>query len=161
MKKTLSLVQIVILIAAALLPMGNQMFQYHYLTWELSSEPKNSVMDLSLRNLVEVQRFAPPFLFKLFCVLVMATLVYLVISLFFCKLTDGRRYLAAVPAVTSVVGALMVILVNSHLEKTNTTNEAGHTILEQIYATMGALGYLELILLAALVVIEVYKQYRC
>ena len=136
MKKKLSVIQIILLAAAALLPLSDKMFEHHSYAILDMDFPQHST-NLSLQNMVQVQGFAPSILYTLFYVLVIATAIFLVASLFFPRLTEGRKAFAALPAGAALIGAVMIIIVHHHSERFM----AGG-VKVAVYATMGALGYL-------------------
>ena len=102
-----------------------------------------------------------PLLFWVFC----ATLVFMIIrffsELFFEKKTRNNSILAKdtvfVPVCSFIIGLIMIIFANSFFREY--TGVFGDRFFQDVSATVVA--YIELVLLAIIPLIELYKQFKC
>lgn len=153
MRKKLSITQIVLLVIAAILPMLDGMFTW--ITYTLSDNIGKT--EMSLYNLMTVQQIGGgPIIYWLFYVALAVTVVYCVVQLFYENNLTRSKATIALPAITLVLNAIMIIAANAHRDSFEYYGERRYVGVE-----LGVLAYIELILLAAAVVVECYKQIKC
>ena len=156
MKKKLSVTQVIILLVGCLLPFLDSMFNWH------SSnvfEGYNSKTPIGMQNLFCVQQIAPgEFMFWLFILAMGATTVFFIAQLFNDQLLwTGNKGTVALPLTSLALGVLLTFCADAHVD----SYKAASGFTRTIGVSIGILGWVELVLLAAVVVIEFYKQHKC
>lgn len=156
MKKKLCVTQIVISLVCCLLPFLDSMFNWH------SSnifENYNSKTPIGMQNLFCTQQIAPgELVFWLFILAMGATAVFFIAQLFKDELLwCESKGTIALPALSLALDAILTFAADSHLDFYKATTGFTRTI----SVSIGVLGWVELVLLASVVVIEYYKQYKC
>lgn len=152
MRKKLSVSQIVILLLSALLPLLDGMF-----VWTTYTMYQNlSKTDMSLLNLMTVQQIGGgPFLFWLFCIVLVIMLAYCIMDLFCEEKFIGKKATIAVPILSLLLGIIMIISSSNHSDTFLWNGETRY-----VAVSMGILAYIELVLLISVVIIECYKQIK-
>jgi len=156
MKKRLSVTQVIILLVCCLLPFLDGMFHWH------SSnifEGYNSKTAISMQNVFCVQDIAPgEFVFWLFILAIMASSVFFIAQLFRDSLLQtSNKGTLTLPCVSLALGIILNFSADSHLDSYKAVSGFTRTI----SVSIGILGWIELVLLAGVIIIECYKHYKC
>lgn len=153
MRKKLSIVQIVLLAVAAILPLLDGMFTW--ITYTLLDNIART--EMSLYNLMTVQQIGGgPIVYWLFYLALIATVIYCVVQLFYENNLTRSKATIALPLITLVLNAIMIVSANAHRDSFEYHGEWRYVGVE-----LGVLAYIEVILLVAAVVVECYKQIKC
>lgn len=152
-KKILSIVQIVLLFTISILPFIEGMFTWHAYQ-QLGSWFSKQTMSLS--NLMTTQEIGSgPVSFWAFYIVLVGMVAYCVVNLFVELPFMNKKAMIAIPSVLLGLGALMVFTANAH---SDSYKYMGLTRYVSVSAEF--LAYIFLVLIAAVLVMELYKQFK-
>ena len=154
MKKKLSLVQIIFLVISACLPFVDGMFK-----WTATNLYRGTRFeyDKSLKNLMTVQEVGVgAVVFYIFYIILAITLIAYIVSFFGdYKFTNGKVFLI----LSALLVALVSIMIFSAAAYYVPLNGVADTT--AIMVDIQLLGFIEIGVLVATFVIEIYKQFAC
>lgn len=112
-----------------------------------------------MQNLLCHQDVAPgEFMFWLFFLTIIAAAIFFIAQLFNDSLLHTEsKGTVALPIVSLLLGIYLTFSIDAHLDSFKATSGFTRTI----SVSIGILGWIELVLLASVVVMEYYKQYKC
>ena len=153
MRKKLTIVQLVIVLCSALLPLLDGMF-----TWIAYNDYENiSNRSMSLSNIMTVQQIGGgPFLYYIFYICLALMLAYCLLELFCENRVLGQKAFLAIPTFPLILDVIMMITVDNH---TDTYVWEGEV--RRIAVSLDILAYVGIVLLSAVFLIECYKQFKC
>ena len=156
MKKKLSIIEIFLALLAILFPFMDSMFTRSVFIY--LPKPENiSQHSISLQNLMVVQEVAPgPVVYWIFNIVTALMIIYCIYSLFDEKKFEGKKALIAIPAISFVLNLIMVICASEYKNSWETNGQTRYGA-----TSMELLGYVQIEILAAILIIECYKQYKC
>lgn len=153
MKKKLTIVQIVGIFVAAILPLLDGMFLWITYTRFYNISKRN----MSLYNLMTEQEIgAGPLVYWLFYITLAAMVVYCISVLFFENKVWNRKVVIALSVIIFLLGLLMIITASIHTDTFEWKGEVRY-----VAVSLGVLAYIELAVLITIPLIECYKQFKC
>ena len=152
MKKRLAIVQIIVLLLSALLPLLDGMFEWTTYTMFENLGKK----EMSLQNLMTVQQIGGgPLLYWIFYISLAGMLLYCILEIFFEDKVRKTKAVIAIPIISFLLGILMIITGDAHNDVFNWYGETRY-----VGVSLGVLAYVELTLLITVPLIECYKQFK-
>ncbi len=153
MRKKLSITQTIIVLFSALLPLLDGMF-----TWTAYTMFENiSKKEMSLHNLMTVQRIGGgPFLYWIFYITLAVMLIYCIVDLFGVEKFIGKKPTISIPVASLLLGIIMIAAASNHSDTFVWNGETRY-----VAVSIGVLAYVEIVLLASVAIIELYKQIKC
>lgn len=156
MKKKLSIIEIILALLGIFIPLLDSMFTWCVFVY--LPQPDNiSKKMMSLQNLMVVQEVAPgAVVYWIFNIVTALIIVYCVYSLFDDKKFQGKKGLIALPATSLLLNLIMIICASEHKSSFLYNGQTRY-----VAVSMELLGYVEIAILASMLIIECYKQYKC
>jgi len=152
MRKTLSVVQILIALGAFLLPFIDGMFVWRCYSFLLDI----SQNEKSLQNMMVVQGIGGgPVLYPIFNIILIVLMLYCVVSLFNEEKFAGKKITIAIPSAALLLSFIMIQAAGNYVEHFEQNGQH-----RTVSIDVNALAYVELALLIGAVVIECYKQIK-
>ena len=116
-----------------------------------------STTEMSLNNLMTTQQIGGgPYIYWAFHAVLLAIIGYSLLELFFEGKAIRKKQIITIPGAALV---LCVFMIADSCNYTDTFMWNGET--RYVAVSMGFLAYIEIIVLAGVVLIECYKQFKC
>ncbi|MBR3954372.1 MAG: hypothetical protein IKJ63_02740 [Clostridia bacterium] len=116
-----------------------------------------STTEMSLNNLMTTQQIGGgPYIYWVFNAVLIVMIGYCLVELFFEDKVLRKKQMIAIPGAALV---LCVFMIADSCNYTDTFMWNGET--RYVAVSMGFLAYIEIIVLAGVVLIECYKQFKC
>ena len=152
-RKIISIVQIVLLVTISIFPYMDKMFTWSTYAF-LGGDRRDT--SLSLSNLMTMQEIGVgPIVFWAFMILLAVMVSYCVLQIFKEFSLTRKPITSALPGTMLILGGLMVFSANSY---SSIYEYEGNV--RRISVSMEIMAYIFLVLLAAVLLLELYKQLK-